>query len=209
MEKHLINYFSTELGLGDYDKLPSLELCDLADFSLIDMPSEPYITLHPFAGWSVYKNWSAEHWAEVIAQLPYPVYQIGTNEEPKITGARHDYMGKTVLDAVTLMVNAKCHMGVDSFTNHVTHFTVNGQHIPAVILWGSTQAQAAGYTHNLNLSAGLSCQPCFREDPSISVDSKGPCNNPLGQIYTEPKHECMNRISVGMVVEAVKRVLSK
>ena len=206
MVKHLINYFAKEMGLGHFPELPSLTVNSLPP---INLPDQPYLTLHPNAGWSAYKNWLPERWTEVISKLGLPVYQIGTEDDPKIPGARYDYMGGTLLEAMSLMASARCHMGVDSFTNHVTHFSINNGFTPAVILWGSTQSSASGYKHNININAGLRCQPCFKENPKISLMPRGACHNPPGQVYEEPRHECMNQISVEKVVSSVKAVLNK
>ena len=207
MTKHLLSYFAKEMGLEEQGEQPSLEVKTLPSLNL---PNGPYITLHPQAGWSVYKNWLPERWTEVINQLDYPVYQIGTTGDLRIPGANYDYMGTSIMEVVALMSNAICHMGVDSFTNHATHFHFSGREsIPSVILWGSTQSDASGYSHNVNIQKNLSCQPCFKEDPKMSQMSRGACSNPSGQTYEIPKHECMNQISVEEVIGAVKAVISK
>jgi len=78
-----------------------------------------------------------------------------------------------------------------------------------VILWGSTQASAAGYPHNANISLGLPCQPCFREDPTVSKMPRGVCINPPGQTYDRPRHACMHGIKVDDVVAQVQHAWSK
>jgi hypothetical protein len=97
-------------------------------------------------------------------------------------------------------------MGVDSFSNHLTHIKWAGKQTKGVILWGSTQATAAGYGENINISLGLPCQPCFREDPKISRQPRGLCINPEGQdSYDNPQHACMNLITVELVLERLKK----
>ena len=109
------------------------------------------------------------------------------------------------MTGLALISNATMHVGVDSFSNHATYVF----NTPAVILWGSTQWSAAGYPNNTNISLGLECQPCFREDPAMSLHPKGPCIKPPGQVYEEPRHACMSGISVHQVNEAVKTLWDK
>jgi ADP-heptose:LPS heptosyltransferase/SAM-dependent methyltransferase len=208
MKKHLLEYFAKEMGItADPTDLPSI---------VFQKPTPvhkgEYLTLHAKAGWSAYKQWDDSKWAEVITRLNKPVVQIGTSSDPKIPGAIHDYMGTPLVTAINLIANAQLHLGVDSFSNHVTNFTWMGENevadkTPAVILWGSTQPSAAGYEHNKNLNLGLFCQPCFREDPAISQAPRGPCINPPGQVYEAPNHACMKGITVDMVVEAANELL--
>lgn len=212
MRQHLLRYFAEELGLT-VDGLPSLRL---------PLPARPgalplrYATLQVKAGWSAYKNWPDDRWAAVLRACPQiPVYQIGKADEPRIDGAQHDYMGTPLGTAIALVANASLHLGVDSFTNHLTHYQWEAdasggvRRVPAVILWGSTQASAAGYPHNVNISLGLSCQPCFREDPALSRMPRGACVNPPGQTYGEPRHACMFGITVDQVTRETQRVWTR
>jgi len=104
------------------------------------------------------------------------------------------------------------HLGVDSFANHLTHYEwIAGEsdpprRVPGLILWGSTQASAAGYPHNTNISLGLACQPCFREDPKVSRMARGPCINPPGQTYDQPRHACLHGIPAGRVSAELRRL---
>jgi ADP-heptose:LPS heptosyltransferase len=209
MKLHLIQYFAKETGVdlavGDGLALPYL-------FGLDPGPRpfglpERYATLHATAGWSKYKNWPLDRWQEVIASRPdIPVFQIGSAEGPRVKGAEHAFMGKSIETSINLLAYANLHMGVDSFTNHLTNISWAGKGFtPSVILWGSTQAKAAGYDRNINLSAGLHCQPCFREDPKVSRQPRGPCINPGALQYDQPGylHACMDIITVESVLEAV------
>jgi hypothetical protein len=80
--------------------------------------------------------------------------------------------------------------------------------VPSVILWGSTQPGASGYPHNVNLCLGLPCQPCFREDPALSMfpQGLGPCPNPPGQTYDAPRHACMDGINAERVARELRRL---
>lgn len=102
------------------------------------------------------------------------------------------------------MGNADFHVGIDSWTNHATNIEWKDKgKTPAVILWGSTQPSAAGYKHNRNLTANLPCQPCFREDPKISKNPRGPCPHPEGQVYEKPQHLCMAKLDREHVLRAI------
>jgi len=209
MRRHLLQYFAQELGL-DAGELPSL---------LLPRPPRPaplplrYATLQVNAGWSVYKNWPIVRWEAVLRVCPeIPVYQIGLAGAPRVVGARQDLIGAPLSAAVALVANASLHLGIDSFANHLTHYLWSAgagappRRVPGVILWGSTQASAAGYAHNVNISLGLPCQPCFREDPAVSAMPRGPCINPPGQTYAEPRHACMAGIRPDDVIAAARRL---
>jgi ADP-heptose:LPS heptosyltransferase/glycosyltransferase involved in cell wall biosynthesis len=195
MKRHLLEYFSDEVGIEP--KIYSLE-------AKYPLPStKKYATLHTKAGWSHYKDWSQERWAEVVAACPEITFiQIGAENDPKIPGAVHSFLGNPLMDSVKLIANATIHVGIDSFSNHVTNMVKT----PAVILWGSTQPSAAGYEQNTNLSVGLPCQPCFKEDPRMTIHPLGPCDNPPGQTYDFPKHGCMAQLQTSTVIEAVKNL---
>ena len=134
--------------------------------------------------------------------------------EPRIAGARHDFLGTPLATAVALVANATLHPGVDSFANHLTHYQWRSGkgavvRTPGVILWGSTQASAAGYPHNVNISLGLPCQPCFREDPKLSRIPREPCITPPGQTYDQPRHACLLGLPVERVTTEVQRAWAR
>jgi glycosyltransferase involved in cell wall biosynthesis/ADP-heptose:LPS heptosyltransferase len=209
MRRHLLDYFAKELGLElDPGPPPSLRL---------PLPPKlsgthgPYATLQVKTGWSAYKDWPVSRWAEVVRACPeIPIYQIGREDEPLVEGAFHDYMGAALAPTSALVANASLHLGLDSFANHLTHYLweegSSVRRVPAVILWGSTQVSALGYDHNTNISLDLPCQPCFREDPAISRMPRGPCINPPGQRYIEPRHACMAGIEAVRVVQAAREL---
>jgi ADP-heptose:LPS heptosyltransferase len=204
MARHLLQYFAEELGL-DALGLPALALT----LPPLDGLALPYATLHPTARWSAYKNWPLERWTAVLRACPdIPVYQIGAADDPPVPGARTDYLGTPLMAAASLVANARVHLGIDSFTNHLTHYHWNGRQVPSVILWGSTQRTASGYPHNVNLSLDLPCQPCFREDPGLSMfpQGLGPCPHPSGQTYDAPRHACMHGITIDQVAAELRRL---
>lgn len=196
MKRHLLEYFSDEVGVDP--KVYSLGL-SLDSVGIL----VPYATIHTKAGWSHYKDWSQDRWAEAVSACPEITFiQIGSAEDPKVPGAIHDYMGCPLMDSIRLIGNATIHCGIDSFSNHVTNIT----RTPAVILWGSTQSSAAGYEQNVNISMGLPCQPCFKEDPTMTRHPLGPCDNPPGQTYDTPKHSCMSNIATSVVIDSIKNL---
>ena len=168
------------------------------------LPYKTYITIHTKTGWSVYKEWDTSNWEKVVAAFPDEMFiQIGLPSDPKIAGCNHDYMNIPLMDSIALITNAKLHLGIDSFSNHITHMSQT----PAVILWGSTHYIGSGYPHNTNISLELPCSPCYRENPGISSMSRGICPNPPNQTYENPRHACMTGIKVETVVEAIKQLI--
>lgn len=217
MRQHLLHYFAQEMGLTlsenprlRLDKPPRPQSPITAALLSGTLPPK-FATVHVQAGWSHYKNWSFDRWERVLAECSHvPVYQIGLASDYKLRGADHRFMGCHLSVSVALMAHAVMHLGVDSFTNHLTHYEWHGKgQTPAIILWGSTQASAAGYTHNINISLSLPCQPCFREDPQKSRMPRGPCTTPPGQTYEKPRHACMDGIKVEMVVREVRSLWEK
>ena len=197
MTMHLLQYFANEAGLENR-VIPPLR---------INRPSvnySNYITIHPCAAWSKYKNWPLGRWEQVIAAFPNEKFiQIGGPNDPRISGPNIVFASTSLWNSICLIANSKLHCGVDSFSNHVTYYSWSGRQVPSVILWGSTQASASGYSHNTNINIGLECQPCFRENPDISTMSRGPCPNTTNGI-----HDCMNAITVEMVINAIKEKLN-
>jgi ADP-heptose:LPS heptosyltransferase len=206
MRQHLIQYFAQEMELE-----PKIWALAMGTPQIgMDLPKN-YATLQVKTGWSVYKEWPIERWMELVKRCPEITFiQIGAADDPKIPGAIHSYMGYQLMLSVSLIANAKMHVGQDSFGNHVTNYWWQDKkdaplrRVPAVVLFGSTQANASGYKHNTNISLGLDCQPCFKEDPAFSTASRGPCENPPEQSYQHPRHACMYGISVDTVTKAVK-----
>ncbi len=209
MRQHLLRYFAAEMGIKDEGELPAL---------VLRRPTKPeglperYATLQVRTGWSAYKNWPFERWAEVVQACPNIRFvQIGAADEPRVEGADQSFMGTPIATAIALVANASLHVGLDSFANHLTHYRWRDREglvhqTPGVILWGSTQPSASGYASNANVHLGLPCQPCFREDPKISRMPRGVCPNPGGQTYETPRHACMDGIVVRRVVDAVDQI---
>ncbi len=228
MQTHLLEYFGEELGLWTALRNIPIKVGDLPALTVRrpQVPGgffwKPYITMQMNAGWSRYKQWDENKWNAVIAHFDFDVVMIDASYK------------RTLAESIALFANASMHIGIDSFCNHLTNyfwtygdhyeadgeqFAEHGRKVPGVILWGSTQASAAGYPSNTNISLGLPCQPCFRENPAISRMPRGPCINVLAAereleshytpatSYDDPRpHACMDGISVEQVVEAVKEM---
>lgn len=219
IRKHLIEHFADDMVLGlGADPFGGVRFPELP-FLVSPMPGSPkvewrrYATLQVKTGWSKYKEWPLDRWANVVARLKGDVefVQIGAADEPRVPGAYHGLMGQGLAASIAVVAHAGLHVGLDSFANHLTHVRWRSpggelRHVPGVILWGSTQVSASGYPTNENLSVNLPCQPCFREDPAISRMPRGPCDQPPGQTYDDPKHDCMAGIHESMVVNAIRRM---
>jgi ADP-heptose:LPS heptosyltransferase/glycosyltransferase involved in cell wall biosynthesis len=208
MARHLLRYFAAEMGLnisaiGPDDNQTGLPALTLRRPERRELPHHAdYVSLQWSAGWSKYKQWSKDSWMEVIGALTddgIPVLLIDES------------CGRTLAQSVAAFANARVHMGIDSFCNHLTHYMWEypggGRKVRGVILWGSTQASAAGYSSNINISRALPCQPCFKENPAISRMDRGPCINPPRATYDdETPHACMADITVDEVVDAVRQL---
>lgn len=202
MHKHLVAYFCEEAGVA-------LARPQLREPEPYPIGRQSWVTIHPKAGWSVYKEWPFDNWNAVVTRLreAYPdtaIAQIGGAGDPPIDGADCDLRGRTsISQAVWLVKNSALHLGVDSFTNHAAGAFGH----PAIIVFGSTSPTGSGYDTAINLWAALGCSPCYREDPAISRQSRGPCINPPGQLYDQPRHACMAAITVDQVWGAITELL--
>jgi len=206
MEKHLLQYFANEMGASfDFDSF----VLDLPVFpkKIKNKNSPFYITFQNKTGWSLYKEWWG--WQELINLIKnkrpdIEIYQIGGPNDPQIKNIDGSFCGDSFEDNLAAQAWAKLHIGLDSVFNHTTNiYWRNKGKTKAIILFGSTQKDASGYPHNENISLGLSCQPCFKEDPKISRMSLGLCNNPPNQNYESPQHACMKGITPEMVFEKI------
>ena len=207
MKRHLLEYFAKEMEV---------------DFSFnnlnLSLPSFPtkiknrdypkHITVHNKTGWSVYKEWWG--WQQLVDMIKQKmpdieIYQIGGPNDPQISNIDGSFCGDPFEYNLAAQAWADMHLGLDSVFNHTTNINWIGKgKTKGVILFGSTQANASGYPHNANISLGLACQPCFKEDPKISRVSLGLCENPPNQTYDNPQHACMKSITPEMVFDKIK-----
>ena len=186
LTKHLTHYFADNCGVepGQYSLKHTTQ----------DKVQGRYITIHIKTGWSIYKEWEFEKWSQTLLRLrPYlgdtQVVQIGSATDPVLAGVDIDLRGKTTLaESVALIRDSVLHLGVDSFSNHIA----GAYQKPAVIVFGSTSPIGFGYPSASNIYSHVSCSPCYKENPSMSRDPKGPCDH----------HSCMKQITVDEVVSA-------
>jgi len=212
MSKHLLQYFGLEMGIacGSGGDMPALTA------PLQPPPPEladaPYFTIQTRTGWSKYKEWPAEWWNVVLAHLrnKYPLLVpvlIAAEDEPILRGVDRSHVGKSLSHAIRVFSGARFHLGLDSFCNHLSHFYWANERgarmVRSVILWGSTQASAAGYDTNINIvrPPAEGCQPCFKETAAWSRAKRGPCEN-LTALGTVNFHKCMAAIRPADVITA-------
>ena len=210
MKKHLLEYISNEFNI----EIDSNSLI-ISKYQIYNCPVDKYITIHNKTGWSIYKE--CNKFQEFINEFKtkYPeisVIQIGGPEDPQLNNIDMSMIGKTFEENLQIQSNALLHVGLDSVYNHTTNILWDGKKkVPGVVLFGSTQVEASGYSQNINISLNLPCQPCFRENPNMTISPITPaiCPNPPGQTWESPCHACMAGISVDMVMDAVAKILSK
>ena len=207
MDRHLLRHFAAEMGLTLGEELPTLELARPLP-NPIDWNIGPYLTLQVRAGWSRYKQWSIERWQRVVELMPEINFVlIAEKGQPTVPNTTWSAIGASLAESIALVANARAHIGIDSFANHLTHYRWSAKRVPGVILFGSTGIEAM-YPENINLVAGLRCQPCYRENPAISKMPLGPCVNPVRASYDDQTPwACMEAISVDEVVQAIRSVL--
>ena len=207
MNRHLLEYFASEIETNfSFDQF-TLTLPKFPK-KIKNRNTPRYMTFQNKTGWSVYKEWWG--WQELINLIKekkpnIEIYQIGGSNDPKIENIDGNFCGDSFEDNLAAQAWANIHIGLDSVFNHTTNINwLNKGRTKGIILFGSTQAEASGYPHNENISLGLSCQPCFKEDPKISRVPLGLCDNPPNQTYENPQHACMKGITPEMVFEKIK-----
>jgi hypothetical protein len=210
MKKHLVDYFADELGVEDcFNDL----LFQLPDFPLGISRHDPYITIQNKTGWSVYKEWWG--WQDLVNKIKQElpqigIYQIGGPNDPPLVNIDGDFLGWSFEANLNAQVWSRAHLGLDSVFNHTSNIIWQGLGKKScVILFGSTQHDASGYSHNTNISLQLPCQPCFRETEFSNGTNKGVCPTPPNQTVENPKHQCMADITVDMVYDAMVEILDR
>lgn len=207
MNRHLLEYFANEMETNfSFDQFA----LDLPIFpkKIKNRNTPRYITFQNKTGWSTYKEWWG--WQELINLIKeknpnVEIYQIGGPNDPQIENTDGSFCGDSFEDNLAAQAWANIHIGLDSVFNHTTNINwLNKGKTKGIILFGSTQADASGYPHNDNISLGLSCQPCFKEDPKMSRVPLGLCDNPPNQTYENPQHACMKGITPEMVFDKIK-----
>ena len=207
MQRHLLEYFAKEMEVDFSFNNLNLSLPSFPN-KIKNRDYPKHITVQNKTGWSVYKEWWG--WQQLIDMIKQKmpdveIYQIGGPNDPQINNTDGSFCGDSFEDNLAAQAWAVLHLGLDSVFNHTTNINWSGKgKTKGVILFGSTQADASGYPHNTNISLGLTCQPCFKEDPKVSRASLGLCDNPPNQTYESPQHACMKGITPEMVFDKIK-----
>lgn len=203
MLNHLFHNYAADFGLA-----PSFDRLVLALPPRPDLQPLHYITIQNKTGWSVYKEWWG--WDKFVALMREHIPQIGVVQiggpgDPPVPGITARFCGRPFLDNLAGQCWADLHVGLDSVFNHTTNIIWRGHgRKKAIILWGSSQIDTVGYPQNRNISLGLSCSPCFRQSPLMTSNHFGPCDNPPGQVYEKPIHNCMRGITPEFVFKLIK-----
>ena len=208
MRKHIVEFFADEFEVeASFDDL------------VLTPPHRPYgvdgeyITIQNKTGWSVYKEWWG--WQELVDRIKSEkpeigIYQIGGPNDPPLVNIDGKYLGESFDTNLAVQCYSRVHLGLDSVFNHTSNIKWHGiGKKSCVIMFGSTQYDASGYSHNTNISLQLPCQPCFRETEFSNGTDKGVCPNPAGQTYDQPRHECMAGITVEMVYNRMVELWEK
>jgi len=196
LTKHLAHYFADCAGV----KLP-IGWKPVIKFGPGDPVKlehkKPVITFAVRTGWSRYKEWPLDRWATLIERFPqYQFIQLGAAGETQIEGAQYMCGKLSLRESFSVLQQSVLFVGLDSVFNHAAP----ALDVPAVIMFGSTSPQGSGYDQQLNLASGDECQPCYIEDPAITVHPKPPCAF---------AHKCMvDYMTVDRVAEAVNQKLN-
>lgn len=215
MSRHLVQNFGSELGVSESLLDTSWQvLVKHFDGSFLDEEVNTIITVNWEGGWSPYKNWPIEKWQEIVdwLKVTYPncaVYEIC---DPKNSKLKNCYPASTsLMVSMDIVARADLHLGIDSWPNHLRGAVKK----PAVILWGSTSPIGSGYKTSTNIWKGhgdsngvqKGCSPCYREYPGMTISPIEPAhcpNLPDVDYWTNPKHPCMQAITVDEVKLAIK-----
>jgi hypothetical protein len=189
-DRHIISLMCQSVGLsGPVTLRPYLFLSERERAAGRVGPRQ--IALHS-SGMSAFtamknKEWLPERLQAVAhaLQRDYTVVQLGSAHDPIIDGCV-DLRGKTsIRESAAILANSEVFLGQVGFLMHLTRAVDR----PAVIVYGGREMPwQSGYSCNTNLATPLPCAPCWRWNA---------CDNPNVR-------ECMSRIGVDEVVEAVR-----
>jgi len=138
------------------------------------------------------KEWYISRFQYIVDkyQDKYQFIQIGTTNDDKLDNVI-DLRGKTSLrQSASILNNSLIFIGLEGFLMHLAR-AVDTRSV--IILGGRTRPQDTGYICNENLYTQLPCAPCFRWNT---------CER-------ERNKECMDLISVEMVMSAIDKQLEK
>jgi ADP-heptose:LPS heptosyltransferase/SAM-dependent methyltransferase len=139
------------------------------------------------------KNWFRERWEAVIAHvtrdLGLAVLQVGSDEDERLAGANHFFLGRTnVRESAAVLQGARFHLDTEGGLVHLAR----AMHTPSVVLFGPTPSSFFGYPQNRAVVAG-DCHGCWWSTPDWSTSC------PLGMAVPS----CMDAITVDRVIAEV------
>ena len=128
-------------GLKNFESLrPKIEIVESKHEEFIQkyISGINYMIIQPEAGkWLKEKNWLPQKWAKVVEEMKSKfdrIYQIGTDEDTKISGVI-DLRGRTsVMESLLLIQKSSLIISVNSFAEQAAYAFA----VPAIILYGPT-----------------------------------------------------------------------
>ncbi len=151
------------------------------------------------------KTFRPEIWHELVNMLSADdvfVMQAGLLSEVHIKNAYSLQGITTPQQLAALIKHCDLVITVDNFVMHLAHM----QNTPAVVIWGATQNEIYGYSEQVHLQNGLTCNLNEGESCLISDENRG------AEIYMTPcplginKH-CMNQITPRDIYNSCAEVL--
>jgi len=138
--------------------------------------------------WGINKNWDPNKYQGVVDHFRKDIcfIQLGNAGDPPLEGCI-DMRGKTSLRyAASILFWSRCFVGQVGALMHLSR-AVN---LKSVIVYGGFEAPwQSGYDLNINLYSELICSPCWKMEGCTS-------------------HECMEKISSEIVIDAVNHILN-
>jgi ADP-heptose:LPS heptosyltransferase len=138
----------------------------------------------------VTKDWYPERFQEVVSRLTpeFQFVQLGLPSDPPLAGAL-DLRGKTThRETAAILASSLGFVGLVGYLMHLARAV----ECRSVIVYGGRELpEQTGYVANENLVSRVACAPCWRYDDC------------------ELKRECMQQISVDLVVESLRRVVAR
>jgi len=194
-EQHIIARMCASCELtGEITLRPYLHLTDAE--RAVGLLGPRQIALHS-SGLSAYsamqnKEWGAGRMQQVVHALrdEFTFVQLGAPSDPKLDGCI-DLRGRTTLrHTASIVASSMLSVVQVGFLMHLTRAVDR----PAVVIYGGREHPwQTGYSCNTNLYTDLPCAPCWRWNR---------CDNPI-------ERECMQRIAVDDVVQAIRERASR
>jgi len=170
-------------------------------------PFAAYVTVHDgfdnnvrLAPGAATKCWPFEHWTELIRKLKESrpwlrIIQLGSRNSRPIPGVDIDLVQRASLaQSAWFIKHAQLHIDGDSGLVHLAR----ALHTPSVVLFGPTDDQFFGYSHNVNLTAS-GCGNCWWSSPTwLSRCPRG-----------LSKPECMTSIEPERVLTAACQIIER